>query len=759
MQGMRLKRLIPFVVLALGIFWSSSMGGLRFTPIYEALSIKAQKNSPPHIAFEELIESERLQKTAQRQVAPVRVVLLGSDKNSSAPLYSQRVQLSEMVITKNVETLQHATTQVASASSQETNYSVASEGSTAWMNELPREQAHRLREANQRSEVLNQDWSSGTTWAEMAKEVLEKSGILKEPAPAESANKVYVASTDAHGQVRTRPPQAHVSLRNEVRENKYQGYEATFASDEDEKRYAASIASNNDAASASLAAAETTTLASVDYDRFKGASTVADLPTFLRIQGPLEITGGLAVTNEHHIEIRRSDEGVLKELGKVDLTQGLYNIQIEGSTGTILARLVSKEGKIMGEGSFRLSQLAIAKGSNQGPKIKIAPQPDFSGVTTSAYNPAVMDSAPANTRVTFVKGASEVLAKKDGLVAMDNVAKGSSTILRAAAPNHLQTASLIVSGQEFKAPLYPDSMIKALQDIVSQQRATSFDGAPTIIWGKASLDGKPVAGITVSVETDPSLQPIYFDQFMIPNSNLQSTSENGIFAFVSVTPGFYSLLATRGDAIFGYQNVMVEEGSVALGDVDATMKFESVPLRVYDAFTGEGRAAQITMQSLSEEVNVKDGLSMVNLPQISRLGMMRVQPEGSDYVAARYIYNDKDAFVHLPLVHWSWLSAIKTYLKIDDAPSAGFIVGFVPDENFEVYLAGYDQFEARHIVYFDMQGRILQNRKGIAGGGFILYNVPEDTHEVVVVGERTQKIYSRVIPVDANSLSVLNFRE
>jgi len=58
-----------------------------------------------------------------------------------------------------------------------------------------------------------------------------------------------------------------------------------------------------------------------------------------------------------------------------------------------------------------------------------------------------------------------------------------------------------------------------------------------------------------------------------------------------------------------------------------------------------------------------------------------------------------------------------------------------------------------------MQGRILQNHKGIAGGGFILYNVNEDTQEVVVVGTRTQKIYSRVVPVDPNSLSVLNFRE
>lgn len=705
LQGMRLKRyLMPLTVLAGCLYWSSPTGGLKFIPIYEALTIKAQKNSPAYVAFEELLESER-QFSEWQRIEKVKPMSLASEK-SSTPLFAKKIALSEMVIQKTPERF------VAEAPTTST----VDADPTAWMNELPPAQARRLQAAQQRTEIVGQDWSQ-PTWSDMAREVLEKSGVMTAPS-ANYSPKVYVAGVDSQGRPQTKLPQAEVRVPD-----------------------------------------RRTTEGGDGNDAVPSYGLVEETKGIRSISGPLEITGGLAVTNEHHIEIRRSDEGVLKELGKVNLVQGQYNIDVEDVTGSIIARLVDKNGRTLGEGSFRLNRVASVNHNQlQGPKIRIEPHPDFGGIVTSAYNPKPEDAAPAKTLVTFVKGAKEVAPQKDGSVAMDNVTKGSTTVVRAAAPSHMQTASIVVSGQEFKTPLYPVSMIQAMQDILSQQRQMSFDGAPTIIWGKVSLDGKTLSGINVEVESDQSLIPVYFNQFMLPDPSLKTTSENGLFAFVNVQPGFHSLLATRSDSFLGYQNVIVEEGSVAQGDIESTMKIESVPLRVYDAFAGDSVGATVTMQSLSQEIQI-NGTTTVTLPNLRRFGLMRVEPEGADYVAARYVYNDSDEFLHAPMVRWSWLSAIKNYLKIDDQPTAGVIVGFVPDEDFEVYLAAYDTFEARHIVYFDMQGRILQNGKGIAGGGFILYNVPEDTHEVVVVGSRTQKIYSRVLPVDANTLSVLSFRE
>lgn len=716
---MQLSRLLPIAVVAGCFTWSSQIGGVKFIPIYEALTIKAQKNSPAYVAFQELIETRKPASqinSAWDQVQKKTSVHLDAGK-SFAPLFAQKIVLTEMVLKKIPEP-------IPAVDAALSGRLAASEATTdgAWIEELPKNERVRVREAQYRSEVLNQEWKE-PSFSEKAQEVLEKSGMLVGNSIRGSAvnEKVYVAAVDSRGKTRTEPPRPTVE-----------------------------VPSANDNGGGTNSIMSEKSLLPSDGDQARNR----------RIVGPIEITGGLAVTNEHHIEIRRTDEGILKELGRVDLSQGTYNIDVQETTGSVVARLVDKEGKILGEGSFRLNRVAsISTNYLQGPKLKVEPHNDFSGVVASAYNPKPNEVAPAQTRVTFMKGVSDVPVKKDGLVAMDNVTKGSTTVMRAAAPKHLQTAQIIVSGQDFKTALYPTSMIKALQDIVAQQRALTFEGEPTVIWGRVALDGKTLAGIDVSVESDPGSEPIYFNSFMIPDPQLKSTSENGLFAFVNVTPGFHSLLATRADLIFGYVNVVTEEGSVALGDIESTIKSEPISLKVYDAFNGEARSATVTMQSLQNELNIENGSQALMLPHLNRLGLMRVRPEGANYIPARYLYNDSAEFIHVPLVQFSWLSSIKAFLKIDDSASGAIIVGFVPDEDFEVYIAGYDSFDLRNVVYFDMQGRILQNRKGMGGGGFILYNVPEDTHEIVVVGSKTQKIYSRVLPVDANSLSVLSFQE
>lgn len=721
LQGTQLKRFLPFAVIAACFTWSSNIGGVKFIPIYEALTIKAQKNSPAYVAFEELVENKK--PNSEWDVFAKKTASLLEAGKSSAPLFTQKVVLAEMVLRKSPEPIPAANSPIGRMVAQE---NLPQENDNAWIAQLPPKEQQRVREAQYRTEVLNQNWQE-PTFSERAKEVLEKSGVLVgtniNVAPT---NKVYVASTDNYGRTRTEPSRPHVDIPN---------------------RSGVNPATDNGATSI------------LGQKSFVGGADEQATGS-RRIVGPIEITGGLAITNEHHIEIRRNDEGVLKELGRVDLVQGTYNIDVEEASGSVVAKLVDKDGKTLGEGSFRLNVVASNNGNYlQGPKLKVLPRTDIAGVVNDFYNTRANDMAPSQTRVTLIKGVTDVAVKKDGAVSMDNVTRGSTTVMRAAAPKHLQTAQIVVSGQEFRSNLYPNSMIQAMQDIVSQQRAMSIEGEPTIVWGRVILDGKNVSGIDVSIESDPGAQAIYFNQFMIPDPTLKATSENGLFAFVGVTPGFQSLLATRGESIFGYSNVVVEEGSVAVGDIEATIKSEPVPLKVYDAFTGEPKAATITMQSLVEELQVENGARSLMLPHINRLGLMRVHPESADYLPARYIYNDADEFIHVPLVQFNWLSAIKAFLKIDDTATSGFVVGFVPDEDFEVYIAGYDDFNTRNIVYFDMQGRILQNRKGMGGGGFIIYNVPEDTHEVVVLGARSQKIYSRVVPVDANSLSVLTFRE
>ncbi len=703
--NLQLKWIYPIALLMVSVLSPHKLGGLKFIPIYEALTIRAQKTAPPYIAFEEVNVAMTLRDDAWSRLESAPPISLTADNAgkaikllSSSETNAKKMVLNEMIITKKTEIVYT---------------SLRNPEDSNWKQELdqsltPRQRSQ-LEAAQRRSEVLEKDWNP-SSWSDEVQTKLASAGFTQKnqrlipppvlPAPGLAAQKVHVAATDSSGVTRTAVPTADVYT----------------------------------------------------------VGMLGKTPRDKNISGPLEITGGLAVTNEYAIEIRRTNEGVAREVGRVDLQKGTYNISVDEPSGSIDARLVDKTGQVLGEGSVRISRLDMNQANILGPKLRIEPHANYNGIVRDFYKNT---STPAHTLATLIKGAQEINVKKDGHIAMETMARGSTTILRAAAPQFMQTASLVFAGEEFQTPLFPLSMMRALKEIVSgeTQSKSSAENLGAIIWGKVTQDGKTLSGIQVQIENDPSLTAIYFDQFMIPDPKLTATSDNGLYAFVDAEEGFQSLLATRGKSIFGYQNVLVENGSVALGDIENTMKVETVPVRVFDAFTGAPQASRMTLQSVDHEIEAPEGTAVLLLPQVNRLGMLRLVPETNDYVPARYFYNDKEAFLHLPMVPWSWLAGIKSFLKIDDQPDSGTVVGFVSTENFEVYLAGYDEFPKRNIVFFDVQGKITEDGVGHAGGGFILYNVPKDTHEVVVVGSKTQKVSSKVLPVDAQTLSVLSFRE
>ena len=712
---MQLKWTGPIAVLMFSFLQPCKLAGLKFVPIYEALTIRANKSSPPHIAFEESLRSQNLNDewsdfsalpSTQLASGPAQVTILRKDK-------LPRIVLNELRISRDPSSAQVVVAQTNLPRPQSHIQNYATEVDRSWMNELSEPQQKILKIAQERSDVLDQDWSQ-PTWSDEVRRVLEQSGVK-------------VAGRDQNIVL---PPTASAPPKYIVQNP------STPPSTSPTKEDSSSSPSHS------------------------SVSFVSPNDGNKTISGPIEITGGLAVTNDHYIEVRRSAEGIAQEVGQVDLHKGTYQINVRESSGLIVARLVTKAGQVLGEGSIRLSHLDTNQNQVAGPKLKIEPSTTIAGSVASAYSKQGA-APPKDTVVTMLEGARDISVKKDGLIAMDKIAKGSSTVVRAAAPTYMQTASLVVAGENFQTTLFPESMIRALREIVlnEKQDQTSPEDLGNVVWGKVSLDGHPMPGIEVKLESLPEMEPIYFNQFMLPDPKLTSTSENGLYAFISVTDGFHSLVATRENGIFGYQNVVVEKGSVATGDIQNSIHVESVPLRVFDAFSGAPVSAEVTLQSLDHELNVRDGADVLMLPQVNRLGLLRVKPDSNDYLAARYLYNDKDSFVHLPVIAWSWLSNIKTYTKLSDVNDSGIVVGFVPDEDFEAYLAGDEDFPASNIVYFDMQGRILQTGKGSQGGGFIMYNVPADTHEIVVLGARTQKIFSRVLPIDPNSLSVLSFRE
>lgn len=490
--------------------------------------------------------------------------------------------------------------------------------------------------------------------------------------------------------------------------------------------------------------------------------SIADLRAAKRIAGFIELRDGLAVTNEHHIEVRRSDEGVYREAGHVDLAKGYYSIDVADSSGTILARLVDKAGNVLGEGSFRVAQTPPSERLIYGPRLVVAPNPTWPVSVRSYYAPA---NSPAKqspsreqtpTRTTALARELDLPTNQSGESKLENVVRGSSTVVRAAMAGHRVSNKIMVSGKEsFDLIAFPDSMIEALKSIVEEPGVLRTElKETTVVWGRVTLDGKPVSGVSVTSETDSEAKAIYFNEFMIPDLKLTSTSTNGMYAFINIQQGFNAILAQRGEAYFGHQNVEVELGAVAIGDIQSSLRTESVKIRAFDAFSGAPVQLTASLQGLTQPVVLEEGVSFVSLAQVPRLSMIYTETD-PQYVSANYFYNDQDTYIHLPVISKDWLDRLKAQAKIDQEPDVATIVGFFGEEDFEVYLAGETKNSSAKIVYFDATGNVIS--KGAAGGGFVMFNVPIKTQEVVVIGTESEKIYSKVVPTDLEATSVLNF--
>lgn len=493
--------------------------------------------------------------------------------------------------------------------------------------------------------------------------------------------------------------------------------------------------------------------------REPGVESVQNLMAARRVTGPIELTRGLAVTNEHHIEIRRSDEGIFREMGRVDLAKGNYSIDIDEASGAIVARLIDKTGTVLGEGSIRLSQLHIGEGRLVfGPRLEVSPSPSWKGRVSYRY-PNVNKQTVASTRVSTFGGQNILNFGDHGELDLENIAKNTTTVVRAEAPDHMPTTKIItVSSTPFEVPLFPNSMVEALRSIVADQERIPLSrlAESSVVWGTVSLDGTPISGVTVVSESEPEATVIYFNEFLIPDPKLTATSASGQFAFVNLQEGFHALLARRGDAYFGHQNVLAEAGSVALGDIENTLRTESVKLRSFDAFSGEPIVTIANLQSLSESVDMANGSASIVLPQVSRFSMIYAETS-PEYIPANYFYNEEDSYIHLPMVSQAWLSEIKTVAQINEQPETGTVIGFFGEEKYEAYLASKDQSPAMSIVYFDATGRLVSGNQGVAGGGFVMFNIPKGAHEVVIVGTSSERAHSKIAPIDVGSVSIMSF--
>ncbi|HRO66940.1 MAG TPA: hypothetical protein PL182_05200, partial [Pseudobdellovibrionaceae bacterium] len=498
--------------LLLGIFAPARVGHLRFVQLTTPLVVSAEKSHPPYIAFneaEKLSLKDPWDLMDERAASALTTELVVAPLTRELPVQlakAQTLQLETLHISRTPAALKLPGLQVA----QTEEVPPIRDG---WIQALPPRERIRLEQAQWKyRDLLTEEPSNAAlerTWKERAREVIERA-----QAETSKPSKVLVGSgTDESGRV----------VQNE-----------------------------------------------------RSVARVEVAPD--RSEEDLEIAGEFQLQNlayiNHTIEIRRRHEGVYEERGTVRPLESTYNIRVGGRTGEVVIRMRDHSNRIVGESSFPLSRYRqrSERGKVRGPKLILQAKNDVAGraIPTSYAGTKMSDHKTiAGVAGEAFMGASEIQIAKNGEFELNNIKKGSFSMVSMTAKDHARTSMLVAAGFRSEIPLFPVSMMKAMKEIVSEQRHQNLNAPDgSVIWGQARVGGKAVSGVQVEVESAPGFEAIYFNEWMLPDPSLKATSSNGTYAFIGVPEGLHALLGRQGEKCFSHQNVIVQRDAVALGNLD-----------------------------------------------------------------------------------------------------------------------------------------------------------------------------------------------
>lgn len=471
----------------------------------------------------------------------------------------------------------------------------------------------------------------------------------------------------------------------------------------------------------------------------------------LLLVGHIELGEGLGFTDKTHLEVRRYVDGVYVEKGEVDLKEGEYRIRLSSLEGRLIARLLDVQMRILGEGHGRLTQVSPLESQPRGPSIRIRPASAFKSEISSEYggkNPP---------REVYRKSlGGEDLEKASDL------SPRSATAMEVTTPGFYPAVFYRPAHQWQDLKVLPENMVKSLRQIVSDQRAHDLnDPQGTLIWGRAMVDGQPLNGVSVSIDGEEDIEPIYFNEFYLPDPNLKSTSSHGVFAYLGISEGLKAIRGVRGDKQVGFNYAFVERGSAAIVELSTSIRSRQSRILVFDAFQGMPVDSAVKIDLFDEVLETKAGEINVRAPETNQFLFFETHTDGN-YVPARYqAVSDQDQ-IYLPQIPAQWLSSIISEMRITEFPNTGQVVGFVPDQNFELLLPQEEDLAS--VVYFDSQGQVLNARSGVKGGGFVVFNLKQDSTEIKIAASSvfgdldSPEIYLKTYVKNPAKIEVMSFQ-
>lgn len=465
------------------------------------------------------------------------------------------------------------------------------------------------------------------------------------------------------------------------------------------------------------------------------ASAAAFVGTVYKIEGPLELSGGLALTElDNRLRVFRSNDQQVFEEGSVDIQNGKFEILVQSLEGEIVAELVNNSGAMIGQGRIQLKDVAAVENLITT-RMVLAPFQGASGFDSSSVHARANGGDRVAGSALIIKGAG----LQSNPVGLENATAESSFLLESSAPGHFTTNTVASYKNPQVSQLWPEAAAKALSEVLidGEDRIVS-DYA--IIWGRVLWQGQPVRGAAIEISEAESGKIIYFTG-LIPDPGLKSTGENGLYAVLVPKSGLYAVRATIDNHVLPAQMAVTFPNEFTQLNFEITKGNRSV-LSVVDGVSGKSVPDSIIEIFGAEKSLRTDSFGEAVLTDVVKKGRTLLEVSSSqNYPMVRSNFDSPKDFHKVYVYERSWLDGLLKSQGLGNLSRTG-IVALRFDElilplDFEIQILSMDGVPFGAQIYFDPQGNAIQkqpmdiSQKSLARG-VVVSRLPFGPYHILV---------------------------
>lgn len=487
----------------------------------------------------------------------------------------------------------------------------------------------------------------------------------------------------------------------------------------------------------------------------------------ITIGGHIEFTDGLVMTGEHLIDIRRYFEGTPLEPAKINTTDWSFKLDVPGTEGILVAKLINRYGLVEGESIENLSSLMERIGQNGNKSFKMVLRP-VKPVTTGALLAGVSGN-PLNKKpqdLEFGTLGFPIFGKllDKGRFEIPGLTRGSDYILAAEAKGY--PTNLIFANSSVQMPLVSQRSFQGFIDMSFDAGVfTDVEKEVGLVWGKITVQQGDLQKNSVPfdfvsgaggyrVELEGESVPIYYGS-LAPDFSARETSENGLFGFIVTEEGWKHFVVLGPDGKKYSGHVYVEFGKITHLNLNLSQTDEPLVVRSFDAFSGQTEPVKFWLPSLDAFDVDQGGEGVFESNPVLNMGFIDV-PEGGDYMAGRYKIFQNRNYLHFPLIRKSWFIEFATQNRVNIMPGE-FTHLVVFTKNWQEKIEILNLNAEAQMIYFDASGNPASGPS--SGGGFVVYNWNLQSKQILMAAENGGAIEMRLLHPNKEYLSILSLSD